>query len=289
MPAPPEIGDARGEIREVEVAGQFEPEPLRATHGHVGVAGEVAVDLRRPSEAGPTLRRQIECTRIREHRRHEQLIELIRDEHLLEQPQQEKVQPLGNLLRRHRWRRLHLRQKLDRPHDRTRGELREERHEEGVIEEAPHGLDLPAIHVHRVADALKRVEADADRQEDFPGAVVDARAAKLREGHCVIEGEHRVLEREEQPEVRGNAQEEPPLSGALASASLDPQCREVIDDRAGDDDPEILRAEPRVKEPASREEDAVFVRAPPEQVVEHQHGRKENEERLRGEDHPRRL
>jgi hypothetical protein len=91
------------------------------------------------------------------------------------------VQPFGDLLGSGARRRFHLRQELDRPHDRPRGELREERHEQGVVEEAPHSADLPAIHVHCVADALECVEADAQRQQDFPCAVVNFDAEQSRE------------------------------------------------------------------------------------------------------------
>jgi len=45
MPAPPELGDRAGDIRIVKVFGEMEAEHLPHADGHVGVTGEVEVDL----------------------------------------------------------------------------------------------------------------------------------------------------------------------------------------------------------------------------------------------------
>src|SRR5262245_41350130 len=47
MPAAPEILGAGGEVREVEVQRNLEAEAFGDASGHVGVAGEIAVDLER--------------------------------------------------------------------------------------------------------------------------------------------------------------------------------------------------------------------------------------------------
>ena len=47
MPTPPEVLDGVGHVRNVEVLGKSEPHEQSHADGHVGVAGEVGIDLDR--------------------------------------------------------------------------------------------------------------------------------------------------------------------------------------------------------------------------------------------------
>src|SRR4051812_16792159 len=47
MPSPPEVGDARGDVRMLKVLEEVESKQFSEPDGHVGVAGEVKIDLHR--------------------------------------------------------------------------------------------------------------------------------------------------------------------------------------------------------------------------------------------------
>ena len=50
MPAAPEAGEAFGAIGTAEVFGENETKRLAKADGHIGIAGEVKIDLERESE-----------------------------------------------------------------------------------------------------------------------------------------------------------------------------------------------------------------------------------------------
>ena len=80
-------------------------------------------------------------------------------------------------------------------------------HEQGIVDEVPHRGDPPAVDVDRVADPLEGVEADAQRQQDFPRPVAGGEPGPPGHGQRVVKNERRVLEHPEQAEVRNDAQD----------------------------------------------------------------------------------
>ena len=70
VPAPPEVDDACGLVGGVEIEGEFQPEQVGDADGHVGIAGEIEIDLegvcQRPDpclahgEGAGALRRELE-------------------------------------------------------------------------------------------------------------------------------------------------------------------------------------------------------------------------------------
>ena len=79
------------------------------------------------------------------------------------------MQTADNVIRRDMRGSLHLRQEFDRTHNRSGNELREEGNKQSEIHKLAYRRDTSPIDVHRVADALEGVKADAERQNDFPG------------------------------------------------------------------------------------------------------------------------
>jgi len=59
-----------------------------------------------------------------------------------------------------------LRDELFRPHDRSRYQLREERHVETEVQDVLHRLDPSMEHIRRIGDDLEDEERDAHRQHD---------------------------------------------------------------------------------------------------------------------------
>ena len=62
---------------------------------------------------------------------------------------------------------VQLPQKVARPLDGTRDQLREKHHIERVIAEMPLSLLVAAIHLYHIAHALKGVKRQANRQDDM--------------------------------------------------------------------------------------------------------------------------
>ena len=50
MPPPPETGETFRTVRTAEVFGENETKRLTKADGHIGIAGEVKIDLERESE-----------------------------------------------------------------------------------------------------------------------------------------------------------------------------------------------------------------------------------------------
>ena len=94
--------------------------------------------------------------------------EAVGEHDLLEQPerqQREAEEDWSGVARRGS---VELRDKLGRAHDRPGDQVREEGHEQGVVEEAPGRLRAAQVDVERVGQRGERVEPDSDRQHDVP-------------------------------------------------------------------------------------------------------------------------
>ena len=105
-----------------------------------------------------------------DHRREE----TVGEHHLLEQPERQQREAEEDLVGVRPARLLELRDELGRAHDRPRHEVREEGHEQGVIEEAARRRRPPQIDVERVGQGREGVEADPDRKDDVPaGRMID--------------------------------------------------------------------------------------------------------------------
>ncbi len=165
VPAAPEVGHAGGEVRMVEVLHEPEAHDPRHPAGDVGVAGEVAVDLERKGQRAEVDRPRAEPELAVEDRVGDEG-EVVRHYHLLEEAPHREVEP-GHRVRPPRVPgALHLGEQVARGHDRARDHVGEKRDEQREVHGVLRGLDVAAVDVHDVADALERVERDADRQHD---------------------------------------------------------------------------------------------------------------------------
>ncbi len=213
VPAMPEIGDARREVRHREVFRKDEAEEARAADGDVAVPREIEIDLHAERENGAPRREHPRMRRGRAEIRVCRRRELIGDRHLLYQTEPRTREPVGHVFRTRRTPREQLAEEETRAHDRPRKQLREERQVERVVERPANRGHASAIDVDEIRDALKGVEADADRHEeiDQPWILVHAQQRRHRSAREV-----RILERSEKREVCGNPQRQhhaasPPL------------------------------------------------------------------------------
>ena len=195
MPASPEVGDGACPKRRDEVHRQLEAEHARGAAGHVGIAGEVAVDLEGVAQGGEPEGRAVETGRIREDQVHAADRDEIREQVLLSQaPEEEPGAALESVEAKHR-QRLELRYELRRPHDGARHELREEGDEREVAQRVPDGLLDSPVDVERVAHRLERVEGHADGKQDVERGQVDLQTEGVAQGDQVAGEEALVLER----------------------------------------------------------------------------------------------
>lgn len=165
VPPFPELADRGGEIGTVEVLHQAEPHDLGGTDGKERVAGEVAIDLKREQHGGDDERCAVIVLHIVEHHIHVDAAAVCHAEF-------QEIAPQHHPQSRHYAVVVHgvvfvaeLWQQVFGPLDRTRHELWEERHEEGVGKEIAFGAQRAAIDINGIADGLKCVERDAYGQQ----------------------------------------------------------------------------------------------------------------------------
>ena len=95
--------------------------------------------------------------------------------------------------------------------DRTCDELREHTDICAVVYEVLFSLRLTSVNIGYVGDILEGVEADTDREDNILYG-----KALVEDGVDVLGTEGPVLEENEPPEVKGNAEKEPELLGVSA-------------------------------------------------------------------------
>ena len=88
MPALPELLDAAGKVRHIEIPRQLIAKAARAADSHVGITGEVAVELQRVSHNGQQHCPPAELRGVRIHRVYENG-DVIRDNELFKKAEQE--------------------------------------------------------------------------------------------------------------------------------------------------------------------------------------------------------
>ena len=200
MPAPPEISDRLREIRRIKIFRENESEHQAKPNRHVGVTAEIEINLERiPERSEPRVeclnRASVKC-RVRDftarigqqnlfrHAHHEKrdaarefigckpaIFELIGEERELQ----------------------------NRPGDK----VREHRDEAGEIDKVGHCLGIAAIDVDGVAERLKCVKADAERQHHAKKRV-QLRALQSEALHqrvVTIDAEVEVLEKTQDNEI----------------------------------------------------------------------------------------
>ena len=243
MPAAPEVDDVDRLVGGVEVDRQADAEHPAEADRHVGIAGEVEVQLegvgQRPAP-GLEQGRFVATVGGGEHRRGVDR-DAVGQDHLLEQPDGEdrqadrevvQIDPIGAVLGELR---DHLAVVNDRPGD----QLRKEGHEQGVVDEAL-VTDLAAIGVDQIGDLLEGEERDRQRQHD----VVDAEVDRQQRLDQVGAEEARVFEVADAGQIGADAEAEQ----ELRPGHQQPLADEEIERDRGDDQDQIDRVPPAVEE-----------------------------------------
>ena len=191
VPALPELAQPLRPVGLVEIGRKAEADERRQRDRHVAIGAEIAIDLHRigidrDEEIGRTV-----AGRGGEHRVDETGREIVRDDHLLEEPAEDQQNRRGDRDRLGRGP-GQLRQEIGGAHDGAGDQLREERHVERHVERVAAHRGVAAIDVGDVGDAVEGEKRDPDRQQDLqkrqlvlhaeqPGELVRAEHEKSRD------------------------------------------------------------------------------------------------------------
>src|SRR5450759_592633 len=165
VPATPEVLDGTRGVRRVEVLGQLDAEKQRDADGDVAVGAEVAVDLHRVGDDPPQGLPGRERLRRGEDAVDDVRRQVVGDQYLLGQAAEDEDEGAAGVDAVRVARRAQLRQEVAGTGDRTREQVREERHVDAEVQRRGRG-QLPAVDVDGVGEHAEDEERDAHRQKD---------------------------------------------------------------------------------------------------------------------------
>lgn len=150
--------------------------------------------------------------------------DLVGDDELLERTEGEKREPAFDLPPGRAPTLEELGQKVRGTHDGAGDQLREESDEEQEVAQVPAGGDFAAIHVDRVAHALKGEERDAGGEEDIQDHRMKGDADRGEQAVPAFEEEIGVFEKGEDAEIGDEAgdQEQPAVRCTVLCSSQRP-------------------------------------------------------------------
>src|SRR5665647_1410853 len=216
VPATPEILDGARCVRRVEVLGQLEAEEQGDADGDVAVGAEVAVDLHRVGDDPPQGLPGRERLRRGEDAVDDVRRQVVGDQYLLGQAAEDEDEGAAGVDAVRVARRAQLRQEVAGTGDRTREQVREERHVDAEVQRRGRG-QLPAVDIDGVGEHAEDEERDAHRQKDAKEGERSAEADAAEQVVQVDGEEVDVLEVAQRREVGDHRQHKPAFGGAPAA------------------------------------------------------------------------
>ena len=140
--------------------------------------------------------------------------EAIRDHKLEEEAPEDDEKPLPQIVKAEAVGCFELAEQVSGALDGARDKLGEEGDEERVGEEIPLGLNLAPVHIHGVAEGLEGIEGDAHREQNIHRRDARLHVQKFQGPVQKVNGEVKILEKEEDAEVGDKAQRHDPLFSA---------------------------------------------------------------------------
>ena len=248
MPAPPEFCDGLGHIGIAEVLWVFEAKDAAHANGHVGITGEIKIDLEHVHQHAEP---EAERGGGREAPA-EQLIGhgpgIVRDQNLFGQADAEARHAVEAALRR-ALARLNLLLHIGIADDRPGDELWKERHVEQEFRKRPLHTDLSAIDVNHIAHGLERVERDANGQGDLRRGALD-----VRQRIDVFQQKARVLEHAEAEQIEDHRERQKLSLRLLAEQTA----KGPVRTRDSDHQQQVDRLAPRIEQQTCDEQYAVL-------------------------------
>jgi len=205
MPAPPEIGDGRSEIRPPEIFHDIKAHHFGRADSNIRVTGEIAIYLKGEKVGGQVNRQAPPALRVPVNKIHK-IRQPVGDHDLLKKAPQHQLEAVAGPFVVKRVLFKKLRQKVRGPFDRARDQLGKKRHIQGEHAEMFLRRHPPAVHVQGVTQSLKRVKGYAQREQDVQmrDDIIQARRLK----HAVQAGGEKIkiFKDPQNPEISGQAE-----------------------------------------------------------------------------------
>ena len=281
VPPPPELGDRLGDIGVVEVFQEMKAKHPPQADGHVGIGGEVEVNLE------GVCRRPRPCRTgghggggLGEHSVGD-LAHGVGQQHFFAQPEQEPRRPLGEFGQG-------LLPAGDLPghggiaYDGPGHQLGEQGYVEGYVEGVALAGGVSAVHVDDVAQPLEGEKGDADGQNDWGQVQPDPQAVE-------VGGEEPgVLEPAQHPKAQQDGGPKPRPPGGIGPPRGGQQPAQVVDGSGAQQHRQVVQPAAGVEEQAESQQHSVApgAEAPGQaEVAEKQRGKEEKEEQDAAENH----
>ena len=253
MPPPPEIRDAVRAVGIAEVLRKLDAEQQPEADGHVAVAGKIEIELQTVADrARPRAQRVEAFLRVD---RVNKLGSSRGQQHLFCQPADEAAAAVKRAVPCDAPR-VQQRLNLRKPHQRPGGQLRKKRQVLQRLPEAARTALRRAIDVYNVADGLKRIKRNAERQRAAP----------------FIYGQHRKIDRH----TRGQQQPAP------APGAHERKPHGVMQRAGGQQQRQMAQIAEGVEHESCRDQQRVFCLHGPQQVIRDQHERQKRKQKKRG-------
>ena len=264
MPAPPKLGDAFGNIGIVEIPGESEAEDPSQPHRHIAVTGKVKVDMQGKGDGIEPVKQHTFLPGVPENAA--QLPKGIGDEHLFAQADEKMECAGGHILPAF----LPVLQLPGDVHIADNGagdELGKQGNIGTEIDDISLGFGVPPVHIHRIADGLKGIKADANGQRQLQKG--DAHAG---EGIEVLQGKVGILKYRQRRQAAAYRQSEPQFFRS-ALAFFDGNAQGIKYGDGSRHQQHIPGLAPGIEEEAGQQQEAVS-QTPGQQEIHQQHHRK---------------
>ena len=252
MPPPPEFPDGAGEVGGAEVLHEVEAHDLGAAQGHVGVGGEVAVDLDGEGGGGGRHLEPAEAVRGGVDGGDQQP-QPVGDDQLLEGTPQEAQQAPAEALPAEGGGPAELGQQAARPADGAGEQVGEIGQEEGQVQEGALRRTIPAVDVDEIARGHKEVEGEAGGEEQVQRGGGEGQPGGGEEPLQQPQGEAQVFEEEQGPEEEDQEDGQDGLPAAALRPVQEPGAQ-VGDHGGGQEGEQVLRPAAQEEPPAGAQQ-----------------------------------
>ena len=250
VPAAPKLGDGATDVGVVEVFVEMETQAPSHADGHVGIAGEVKIDLEGEGQNADPCAGGGEVVERTAKKLIDDFGKLVGEEHFLGQTDEEAVSPFGKIVG------------ADAAvadffghgavaHDGAGYQLREHGDVEQQTTETILSRSLLPVHVDEVGHGLKGVETDADG-EGYAGS--GHRNAPRIEG---VREEVGILERTDGGKIAEDAEKEEKAGDGTA---VDDDAHEVVEDHAAQHEKDVDGFSPSIEDEGENDENVVLIR-----------------------------
>ena len=266
VPAPPELGDAFGDIGIVEVGQEFKAQHPAKAGGHIGVTGEVEVDLEGKGDHAQPRTQNSELSGAHSLIGLPQHAHIVGNQHLLGHTDHKDLHAGGELLGGGSALVDLIAQVLIFD-NRTGDELGEQGNEGTEVDDAALGTGISAVHVDGVAHGLEGIEGDTDGQMDAQHRHEGQAHGLQRTGQEVP-----VLEEQQQSQVKddGRGHRQPgSFVIAFVLATLHQHTVGIVDGGGQEHDGHILSLAPVIEE-QRRDQQYHVAPLPGHQVIDQQ-------------------